>query len=259
MASNGELYSGDGTVTCENYRSTETQVPQASEPTVCNEYAAGAAEQARNVTQHRRFRVTTLDPRYAPTGGPRQVSIIPGECVDDTDPTIDTGVMTCEDPTTGEAVLRTPSRFFIVYETGDNRTVEFGEAEPLDPLYGRAESFGDDYVVWAETDTSSADASVCYPSDPHDDEDIIGTPVEGSGFCNEFDRMNAGGDTHSSEADLEGNQDGSKLYGTWTQWVFGEHEEIVESDAMARRIWWIDDYIPTEENAWTLPGTNKEN
>ena len=32
-------------------------------------------------------------------------------------------------------------------------------------------------------------------------------------------------------------------------------EEVVESDAMARRIWWIDGYIPS--NAWIFgQGTN---
>jgi hypothetical protein len=135
--------------------------------------------------------------------------------------------------------------------------VQAGEAEPLDLFYSRAESFGDDYVVWAETDSDSADATLCYPSAPYDDADIVGTVVVESGFCNEFDRMNAGGDTHSSEANLEANPDGSKLYAVWAQWVFDESgEEVAESDAMARRIWWIDDYISDLES-WTLPGTNQ--
>jgi len=252
MASNDALYVGDGTVTCENYRSTDSQT-EADEPTICYEFGPGGAEHARNVTQHSQLRITTLDPRYAPTGA----SIDPDACVDADDPTIDTAVMTCVDPATGEAVLRDPSRYFMVFETGDNSTVDVGEAEPLDLFYGRAESFGDDYVVWAETDTASADATLCYPSDPHGDEGIAGTVVEGSGFCNEFDRANAGGDTHSSEGDLEGMQDGSKLYVTWTQWVTGEDgEEVVESDAMARRLWWIDDYI-SPENSWLLPGASQ--
>jgi len=76
-------------------------------------------------------------------------------------------------------------------------------------------------------------------------------------FCNEFDRMNAGGDTHASEASLKANPDGSKLYGVWAQWVFDDlGEEIAESEAMARRVWWIDDYI-SPDNSWTLPGTNQ--
>ncbi len=95
-ASDGYSYSGDGTVTCETYRSTLTQTSNAPEPHVCYEYPAGGNEQARNVTQHQRMRITTLDPRFAVTGGPRGRSIEAG-CVDDTDPTIDTAVMTCDD------------------------------------------------------------------------------------------------------------------------------------------------------------------
>ena len=251
-ASDGLPFAGDGTVTCETYRSEVTQIPQALEPKVCFDYAAGGAEQARNVTQHRRMRITTLDPRFAPTP-----ASIAGGCVDDTDPTVDGAVMTCDDLSALDSDLRNPSRYFMVFETGDNSTVEVGEAEPLDLFYARAESFGDDYVVWAETDSSSADPTVCYPSDPHGDEDIVGTPVEGSGFCNEFDRVNAGGDTHASEASLEANPDGSKMYASWAQWVFDESgEEVAESEAMARRIWWIDDYI-SQDNSWTLPGTNR--
>ena len=83
----------------------------------------------------------------------------------------------------------------------------------------------------------------------------------GSGFCNEFDNMNTGGDTHSSEANLEANPDGSKLYGVWAQWVFDDSgEEVVESDAMARRIWWIDEYRSTNPDLiYTLPGTQSSN
>ena len=69
--------------------------------------------------------------------------------------------------------------------------------------------------------------------------------------------MNAGGDTHSSEANLEANPDGSKLYGVWAQWVMDEVSgDTIESDAKARRIWWIDDYISSVES-WLLPGENQ--
>jgi hypothetical protein len=72
--------------------------------------------------------------------------------------------------------------------------------------------------------------------------------------------MNAGGDTHASEANLEANPDGSKLYGVWAQWVFDESgEEVAESDAMARRLWWINDYRSTNPDLiWTLPGTSQQ-
>jgi hypothetical protein len=200
------------------------------------------------VTQHQAMRITTLDPRYAAT----PASIAEG-CVDDTDPTIDTTVMTCNDLSEEmDSDLRDPSRYFMVFETGDNTTVEEGEAEPLDLFYSRAVNFGDDYAVWAD-EVIDPTLARCYPSDAHEDETVPEVLV-GSTFCNEFDRMNAGGDTHSSEANLEANPDGSKLYGVWAQWVFDEAgEEVMESDAMSRRIWWIDDYI-SEENAWILGG-----
>jgi len=257
-ASNGEFYSGDGTVTCETYRSQDTGTSGALEPHVCYDYTAGTDEQARNITQHSRMRTTTLDPRYAPTP-----ATIVAPCLDDTDPTVDTTVMTCDDgsSTDLDSDLRDPSRYFMVYETGDNSTVAVGEAEPMDLFYGRAEDFGDDYVVWTETDTGfDADpTSVCYPAMPYEDAKVVGTVVEDSGFCNEFDRMNAGGDTHSSEANLEANPDGSKLYGVWTQWVTDDSgEDVIDSEANVRRIWWIDDYRSADEtNTWTLPGTNQ--
>ena len=234
---------GSDTVTCESYRTAETGGGGIVEPQVCYTYPAGGNEQARNVTQHQSMRITTLDPRYAPT----RPSILPG-CVDVDDPTIDSTIMTCDDSVnTIDGDVRDPSMFFMVFETGDNTTVQVGEAEPLDLFYGRAVNFGDAYVVWAEPDT----LDLCYPSDTHGDDGVSSVVAE-SGFCNEFDRMNSGGDTHSSEANLESNSDGTMLYGVWAQWVFDDATgDIAESDAIARRIWWIDDgYLPPD--AWVL-------
>jgi len=248
-------FNGDGTVTCESYRSSETGTGDVVEPKACYEFAAGAAEHARNITQHKSMRITTLDPRYAPTPASITDTCLDGLVfVDDTGTPIESG-WSCDDTSAVQDTdLRNPSRYFMVFETGDNTTVEVGEAEPLDLFYGRAESFGDDYVVWTETDTGTADATVCYPSDPHDVLDVSDVIID-SGFCNEFDNMNTGGDTRSSEANMEGNPDGSKLYSVWAQWVFDESgEEVIESDAMARRIWWLDDYV-SETESYTLPGT----
>jgi hypothetical protein len=146
---------------------------------------------------------------------------------------------------------RDPSRYFIVYETGDNSTTSEGEPEPLDLWYSRAINFGDDYVVWAEED----DLSVCYPSDPHDN--TVPEELIDSGFCNEFDRMDQGTPgLEASEASLVANPGGQFLYGAWAQLLIEDHE-AVESDAMVRRIWWIDDYIPTD--AWIFgQGPNLE-
>ena len=254
-ASDDLSYSGDGTVTCERYRPETTTPGDRVEPTACYEFDAGVNEHARNVTQHKALRITTLDPRYAATKATIEDGCTDGLFVDDS---VITDIFTCDDLSVDlDSDLRNPSRYFMVYETGDNTTVEVGEAEPLDLFYGRAESFGDDYVVWTETDTDSANPEDCYPTVDYGVEDL-GVAV-GSGFCNEFDNMNTGGDTHASEANLESNPDGSKLYGTWAQWVFDEAgEEVVESDAMARRIWWIDDYVSDNPDLiYTLPGTQQ--
>lgn len=236
-----KTYAGDGTVTCETFRSDQTQAGgDLTEPRVCNSYAAGAAEQARNVTQHQAMRITTLDPRFAITGSPQGVS-------NTLDP-FGTGYVNPY----GEDV-RDPSRYFIVYETGDNTTAAEGEPEPLDLFYSRAINFGDDYVVWWEP-TSTVGG--CYPSDPHGDTDPdTGVPTEliGSGFCNEFDQLEQGTPgLEASEASLTANPGGQFLYGAWAQI---QHDvdtgEAVESDAMARRVWWIDNYI-SETWAWVF-------
>jgi hypothetical protein len=226
-------YSGEGTTTCETFRSLETGGGDVDEPRTCNAYAAGAFEQARNVTQHKSMRITTLDPRYAPTAK----SIVQ-----------DPFLLGIPDPD-GED-LRNPSRFFIVYETGDNTTAAEGEPEPLDLFYSRAVAFGDHYQVWAEED----DLSVCYPSTAYDTMPEVAEEVVGSGFCNEFDQLEQGSPgLEASEASLVANPGGEFLYGAWAQLLLEEFTgDVEESDAMARRVWWIDDYIPTD--AWTLGG-----
>jgi hypothetical protein len=89
----------------------------------------------------------------------------------------------------------------------------------------------------------------------YEDDKVIDTVVEESGFCNEFDRMNAGSGTQSSEANLEANPDGSKLYGVWAEW-----ETEVDSEANVRRTWWIDKFRSADTaETWTLPGTNQSN
>jgi hypothetical protein len=223
-------YDGQGTVTCETYRSDE-QGSDKVEPRQCNQYAAGAAEQARNVTQHTSMSTTTLDPRYSPTAKTITWDGITG---------IQSDWLNGEDE-------RDPTRFFIVYETGDNTTTADGEPEPLDLFYSRAVMFGDHYQVWAE----ETDLSVCYPSDPHDTE--VPDQLIGSGFCNEFDQVDQGRQgVVGSEASLEANPGGEFMYSVWAQ----EDQDNHESDPEARRVWWIDDYISTD-NAWDLPGSNQ--
>ncbi len=225
-------YSGTGTTTCETYRSTETGTGNVVEPRACNEYDAGALEQARNVTQLKSMKFTTLDPRYAPTAA----SIT-------SDPFGSGYPLTDEDE-------RDPSRYAIVYETGDNSTVEEGEAEPLDLFYSRAVQFGDHYQVWAEEDT----VEECYPSMAYDTMPEVAEELVGSGFCNEFDQLDQGTPgLGASEASLEANPGGEFIYGVWAQWLHGSSGGLAESDAMARRIWYIDDYV-SENEGWVLGG-----
>ncbi len=268
-ASNGESYKGDGTVTCESYRKTETGEGDPVEPKICYAFAAGAAEHARNVTQHKSMNITTLDPRYASAGSPRGVGIDELTCTDGlfVDNSVIDTIFTCDDTSLlQDTDLRNPSRYFMVFETGDNKTVQEGEAEPLNLYYSRAESFGDDYVVWTETDTGYDGldgTAVCYPTINYGEVLNTDDPRIGSGFCNEFDRMNTGGDSHSSEASLAGNSDASKMYGVTAQWEFEDDDdyesEILDADAMARRVWWIDDYRSINPDLiYTLPGTQND-
>jgi hypothetical protein len=204
---------------------------------VCNEYAAGADEQARNVTQHQAMRITTLDPRYAATAGTITSDLLgfglPGYTTLDGD---------LED-------VRDPSRYFIVYETGDNRTSADGEPEPLDLYYSRAVNFGDQYEVWFESEYDAIDDSElgCYPSNPHDDIDPdTGVPEEliDSGFCNEFDQLEQGTPgLEASEASLAANPGGQFLYAAWAEIGHDPNTGEEVSDAMVRRVWWIDTYV----------------
>lgn len=247
----GVRYDGDGTVTCETWRSDDTQQQgDQTEPRVCNSYAAGAAEQARNVTQIQSMKTTTLDPRFAMTGSPYGVSVT-SSLFGITPPAYTSGTGDSED-------VRDASRYFIVYETGDNTTTEFGEPEPLDLFYSRAVNWGDDYVVWDETAEGGDNAGLggCYPSDPHADIDPeTGVPTEliGSGFCNEFDQVDQGTPgLEASEASLQANPGGEFLYAAWAQLEIDEDTgEDVSSDAMARRIWWIDGWLSATD-AWVF-------
>jgi hypothetical protein len=228
-------YKGEGTTTCETFRSTEANAEgDLVEPRVCNSYDAGAPEQARNVTQHKSMRITTLDPRYAITGSPTGTSVT-------ADPFATGYIGNMDDD------MREPSRFFVVYETGDNTTAAEGEPEPLDLFYSRAINWGDQYVVWAEEDGLEE----CYPSDPHFDVDNVPTELVGTGFCNEFDQMERGiQGLEASEASLVGSPGGQFLYGVWAELEIDDLGNLIGSDAQARRVWWIDGFIPL--NAWVF-------
>jgi len=211
-------WGGAGTATCEFMRDGEI----ANDATqVCTAYAAGGPEQARNVSQLQNadadptFKLTILDPRYAPDPP--------------TMPTIDDGVNF--DPDSDQF---NPTRFFVVYETGDNTTVADGEAEALDLFYGRAVRFGDHYQVWAPEDNMEG---FCLP----------GLTSAGI-FCNEFDRLTVGSDVSAEEASLAMSPSGDTLYSAWAQFTTAPIPGEPLSDARYARTWYTDTYPE-----WTAP------
>ena len=81
------------------------------------------------------------------------------------------------------------------------------------------------------------------------DQDVPAELID-SGFCNEFDQMEQGiPGLEASEASLTANPGGEFLYGAWAQILLDDMDAVEESDAMARRVWFIDDYISLTE-AW---------
>lgn len=239
-ASNGETYSGSGTTTCETWRDGDGSLTDSH---VCTVYSAGVPEQSRNVSQLKSMANTILDPRYTAAGG------IPPKGV----PTSGDLEWAVYEPTESTDILN-PSRYFVVFEDGDNTTVAVGEAEPLNLGYGRGEIFGDHFTVWAEIDTDHGGGiDDCYPNNPHGDPDVAW--ATGTGFCNEFDTLEGYHDALSEEASLTASANGDFLYAIWGQINVNENNEFVDGDTMFRRIWYLDNYI-SETSAWTLPGGN---
>ena len=222
VASDGVTYAGAGTTTCETWRDGAT-TPENSH--VCNTYAAGEPQQSRNMTQITTIKETTLDPRYTPTiASMTELDLTEYGAIFTYEPqTIGT---TAEQPTD----VRDPSRFFIVYENGDNTTVAVGEAEPLDLYYSRGIVFGDHMQVWADADTERLTSTMCFPNDPHDDDEVR-LWAAGLGFCNEFDDLEGRRDSLSEEASITSSAAGDFLYGTWGQFnVDGDTGEFIDGD-----------------------------
>jgi hypothetical protein len=230
-------WTADGTTTCEWMASESTVVTCDSadvsgECAVCTDYGAGAFEQARNLSQLVGTGETILDPRYAPTT--RSIT--------------EASVSTASLPEGFTAPLydddtRNPSRFFMVYETGDNTTVAEGEAEPLDLFYSRAVNWGDDFLVWAE----EGDMSACLPDADAED------PLAGTGFCNEFEALEGSKLSLSGEASITASPGGQFFYAVWNQEDLDKHERVIGSDAWFRRVLFVEDYIPTDDGG-TDPG-----
>ena len=217
-------WGGLGTTTCENMRDGDTS-QDASQ--VCTTYGAGEDEQSRNVSQLSTGdglptnQFTVLDPRYAPDP-----------------PTMPTIESDDYDPDSDEF---NPTRFFVVFEIGDNTTTEFGEAEPLDMSYGRAVNFGDYYQ------SVELDGDVLVSN--YDEGELITMCGGADIFCNYFDRLNVG-TTTGSEASLAMSPAGDLLYSVWSQ----EDENSGEMDAQYARLWYDDLYIEWNVGEGDLPG-----
>ncbi|MFZ5916658.1 MAG: choice-of-anchor O protein [Chloroflexota bacterium] len=188
---------GDGTETCENFKGADGTIT-----TVCTTYGPGEFEQARNLSQLIGNKETILDPRYTPTGGLKMLPITDLK---------GTGFTGYDDD------VRDPSKFFIVYETGDNTTVAEGEAVPLDLFYSRATGWGDDYDLVEYYNSSTGETEMSFDWLEHDREDLSG---EAANTCN-----NAG----------------TFYYVIWNQWQEDEYENVSESDAIFRRIMYLED------------------
>ena len=140
--------------------------------------------------------------------------------------------------TTTSATRRATS--WSTYETRESGAYDAGEAPPLDLFYSRAVDWGDDYLVWQD----EADTSECLPS---------AEDTELAGFCNEFDALEGSQFSESGEASVTCSPGGEFFYATWNQWDFenvdGELGYEILSDAIFRRVWFLDDYIPSESSS----------
>ena len=195
---------------------TETYLSDTGSLETC--YGAGLFEQSRNLSQLIGNKVTVLDPRYTPTGGIKMLPITDKFELDDALPYLDD-------------LERDPSKFFIVYETGDNTTVATGEAVPLDLFYSRATAWGDDYDVVDYYNATTNETSVGFDWLEHDREILSG------------------------EASITANNGGTFFYNVWNQWQEDEHENAFDSDIWFRRVMYLDEEedeaVPTADIVFT--------
>ncbi len=199
---------GNGTTTCEIFRNATGGLLTTP---VCTDYAAGAFEKARNLSVLTSLKTTVLDPRYAPSG-----SFDP-----DGDGELDFPKVYEDDDT------RDPSRYAIVYETGDNSTVALGgEATPLNLYDSQAVNWGDNYTGFQHLWNTTVE------------ETLEKTPLY---VMPQFDGIEANKDLLSGEASLEMTPSGMFLQSTWNQWQETDLGEVYNSDAWYRRILFLDE------------------
>lgn len=221
---------GEGITVTEYYYGDSIGVPVPVEW----EYSAGAFEQGRNVSLLTGNKVTILDPRYSPTGGMKLYPTISTWFIDEYGLNTFGDTLPYEDDD-----VRDPSKYFIIYETGDNTTVAEGEATPLNLYYSRATVYGDEYEVMdymTITDDLLLDR---WPWLENKDEILSG------------------------EAGMLANPGGTFMYAVWNQWeeeitywedeygIVHEEENIFNSDILFRRLMYLPDEIDAEGSVET--------
>jgi hypothetical protein len=174
---------------------------------------AGEFEPARNVSQITTSKETILDPRYSPTNIGTQADVT--RILQEDGTYADAGDL---------ADVRDPSKFAVVYETGDATVVlTGGEADPWDLFASRATEYGDE---WAS-------------------EDVF---AQGRGVWEErWDWVENKDDTRAGESSIAMSPDGQFAWIVWNEWI--EHEtdtngdgntDVTDADPMFRRLWWDD-------------------
>ena len=113
--------------------------------------------------------------------------------------------------------IEDPSKFFVTFEVGDNTTVIEGEATPLDLYYSRAFNFGDDYEQVLDEDTGEL----------------------------YFDWLENKKKYHAAEAAVAANPGGTFFYAIWNQWQEDKRGNIFDSDAILRRVMFLDESVET--------------
>ena len=183
-------------------------------------YAPGVFEQARNTSQLIGNKTTILDPRYGPTGTLKELPTIR------TDWLIDNFGLPTQTLPYVDDVARDRSKFFLIYETGDNTTVTVGEAVPLDLFYSRATVWGDIYELMEYTN--------------------------GEIIINAWPWVEMDRGALSGEASMLVNPGGTFMYTVWNQWEeetyvdeYGYEQTIVfNSDMPFRRFMYLPDDSP---------------
>jgi hypothetical protein len=209
-------------------------------------YGAGEPEQAHNLSLLTGNKVTILDPRYSPPGGLKQYATIRTDWVTNPDNAAlispsgfagDPSIL----PYTDDATID-PSKYFLVYETGDNTTVDVGEAIPLDLYYSRATDFGDT-LEWFDYANDPEDN--CVPGDDGTIDWAVCLEPRWPWLENKAEDL-------SGEASVVLNPGGTFAYNVWNQWreeILPDGEEFVfDSDMIFRRLLYLPDDSTIELN-----------